>query len=821
MSSNSLTIIGTTNKIRAVGTHVDQYGLAIGGDIPCRTTTTPYNPTTAESITGGASVGTSIAPFSAIHLTADSKIWQGDVEFSGGAGGGGGGLESLALANSLDKQGASYPLPNNKHLRNAFTDDTEMLLYLRKSYSTADTTAFVADHGLASELETLNDFQTIGDFTTGTSAPTLSVNTTDYLENTQSIKFTATALNGSADMYESVTLSLTDRNFRVSCYPDELTNVTSVYIVLYTSSGNQRKFDFAVANLTVDTWNHLTCDLNLDDGATSGGVTVTDTGTFERLTITRIYYGITTNSAQTVVPSFDLSRAISDKPLLIPDYGLSSVIQDSTNQDTLTITDEDDTDYTTKGTFTIAATLGNNYTNISSVSYASSSTGDVSNNKMQFKATASGQNAQTCKQHEILATPTTMAAATLESFLRFYDDSFEVDSFPTTGTINLKEISAAATEKGRFLDDSWFYVFKKLQGGRVNQTMSGSYTVNFMRLQLSANAGDSGDLITLAHDGDNSFGSDTTGYYVVPESAYLEYSAGAKTASTFTRAIPAEFLLDNGINVIKYSDYPYLFSNWKLNEDSGNAVDSLGEQTLTQIGVVPTSTDGVFGKARGPFGASNYFSQTAGSNYESSQFFIMGIIDTSVTGATQHIFGKTNGANNGYVLAVDTANSLNISYYGVVNDLVPSSTNVCDGEKHLVCFASLATSGTANSRLYIDGVLDASANGASFSTAGPLNVSPLTVGAKISGTEPFQGLLEGWVYANVVPSSQGEMDALVAAVWNNGDILEWGAVGGSFIAKYEITELTNVNKLETITTLKRDDTSNQDPVLYETGSLIY
>jgi len=42
-----------------------------------------------------------------------------------------------------------------------------------------------------------------------------------------------------------------------------------------------------------------------------------------------------------------------------------------------------------------------------------------------------------------------------------------------------------------------------------------------------------------------------------------------------------------------------------------------------------------------------------------------------------------------------------------------------------------------------------------------------------------------------------------------------------YTLKYKIEGLTDVDKLETITTLLRQDTTNQDPVLYETVALLY
>jgi len=259
-----------------------------------------------------------------------------------GSGGAGAGLETIALKMGMEKAGYYYPMPNQQYLSNSFMSTDNLQVWPRQIYdASVDLTTMYLDHGSNNELETINDMETVGDFTAGTNTPTVAVDTTNFLEGTQSVKFTTSTTVGDHDMYEAVTLSITERNFRVSVRPDTLTNVTQAYVIFWIDASNYRRFNFAVADLTVSVFNHLTCDFD-DTTAYS------DTGTFVQSNINRIYYGITSGSGQVMVPSWDLARCISREPLLVPGYTLDLPIQDTTNQEIAHIVSEDLTDNTTK-----------------------------------------------------------------------------------------------------------------------------------------------------------------------------------------------------------------------------------------------------------------------------------------------------------------------------------------------------------------------------------------------------------------------------------------------------------------------------------------
>ena len=68
----------------------------------------------------------------------------------------------------------------------------------------------------------------------------------------------------------------------------------------------------------------------------------------------------------------------------------------------------------------------------------------------------------------------------------------------------------------------------------------------------------------------------------------------------------------------------------------------------------------------------------------------------------------------------------------------------------------------------------------------------------------------GFIAGSLVSGRYQEIDECYAKFLGNG-----------YTLKYKIEDLTDVDKLETITTLKRGDTTNQNPVIYETGNLLY
>jgi len=118
--------------------------------------------------------------------------------------------------------------------------------------------------------------------------------------------------------------------------------------------------------------------------------------------------------------------------------------------------------------------------------------------------------------------------------------------------------------------------------------------------------------------------------------------------------------------------------------------------------------------------------------------------------------------------------------------------------------------------------LYASAAGATFTKPNRYFSVGVSFGASGGGspTNPFPGSIQSVAFQNVIPLSILELEKYVSSRYANGAGRELGNEAG-FTLKYKEEDLADVDKLETITTLKRQDTSNQNPILYETGNLLY
>lgn len=209
---------------------------------------------------------------------------------------------------------------------------------------------------------------------------------------------------------------------------------------------------------------------------------------------------------------------------------------------------------------------------------------------------------------------------------------------------------------------------------------------------------------------------------------------------------------------------------YKLNESSGDAVDFLAGYNFTQTGTVPSAA-GIIGTSRGPMSAANYFSETTHeTDFEKQTFLVEAFIKTTGSGANQDIFAHFNGTNNGYIFYMSSDNKVKVTYPAVTTDHVASTSTLNDGSWHYVVYANLVTSGVNNSRLYVDGVVNGQSTGVSFSTAGPLSVSPVNIGCNNVGARPFLGTLDDIAYWDLTSTAKtwADIEAIITSRWNGG-----------------------------------------------------
>jgi hypothetical protein len=738
-----------------------------------------------------------------------------DLESVGGAGGDGGGLNTLAKKSSDEKRGILYNLPTAKSIVQSFTNNSEFQILLRKVYdASSDTTTMYLDHGLGAELETQNDFETIGDFTPAANSPTLSADVANFLEGTQSIKMAKVALDGQMDMYDTVVLGLFSRNFRTSFYPDTIANVVRAFVRVYTDAGNYADYHFPVANMVAAAWNNFTVNLKNTPDA--------ETGTFNRSSISRIYYGFETSSAQTVNVSWDLSRIISDKPLLIPGYSLELPIQDDVNQEIISIQSVDATD---SSKCTIAAQAAHDYPDGLSKAdlgevYITTQSGKVEANAESHRDTASGQNAKTAITSDILLMAKTVNTATLESYTSFQiDNIFSVNEFPTTGTL---KIASDVDLSSYFLDNDYIILYKKTRVTTRDQVIRGTSVDGFLYLQLNADATYSSNEISLSHDGSNDVGSDETDYYVIPVNVIKKYVAGAKTASTVVTLAPLEIIVYS--DVIKYPDG--MSAHWTMDETTGDILDSKNSYDLFRAGSPVHSNDGIFDSN----GAYKFPSAASFRIFSADFINTQGVI-TDTTFECWIKFSSSNNTNvrylfanskSGYAVNPGSLNaaflaSSNVLRFGASNYSTVDTAPYADGKWHyLVCVIRNADV-TSKKRIYIDGVSVGTVNNSADTYSDSDGYISIGGAATAAQSILFEKIDET-AYSHERAASEEE----ILRKFNNGIGRRYSKEqSGGITLKYKKEGLADIEKVTVFDYNKRSDTVNQNPKLIEVNSIIY
>ena len=402
---------------------------------------------------------------------------------------------------------------------------------------------------------------------------------------------------------------------------------------------------------------------------------------------------------------------------------------------------------------------------------------------------------------------TTLGTGTLELFTRFYHESYKVTDFPDTQTI---EIESATDKKAYFLDDDYILLFKKQRAGYKDQSLEGSDTVNCLRLQLNAKASYAWTTITLKNDGSNAVGADTLNYFVIPESVALQYVAGSKTASAFTDLVPAELLIQ-GNNQVIFEDN---FNRANENPISGNDWTSIKD-----IGVLDSrklvSNELQFASVSNNASGYRVYRNTEDYQKENYEITCKFMFNPSVSGGGGKAsrMGIVTGSSNSTI----TTNYNVWTHYGITVNFVFYDTNVLTNEIQIfdanterIAGAFVFTIDTYyNCRIQKRGrnikvrVWDASTAEPSSWNINYTNTADFTLSGNYGQIYAYQGDSSGHTWITHV------------------DDYRYSDISDGYTLKYKAESLTDVDKIETITSLKRSDTSNQNPIIYETGAIIY
>ena len=718
-------------------------------------------------------------------------------------GGGGGGIEAVAIKNALEKIGVEYPLPSNDYINESYVSDKIILAYLREAY-TAGTTIYF-DHGFNDSLLIIDDM----DATTGWSASgggSVSLDSSVKQQGGASVKHSLSVFTGTAFIQKTVAVNLTDLHGRVGVKisgVSDIANISSLKLRYKTDASNYVEFSFVPDASFVSSGSpsgFKTLTLDLDDSSA-----FTETGTFFRDTITIIELEVTATSTETFDVNWDFLTGISNIPLLVEDYGFTYVVEDSTNQEILTVIAENRTSNETKGSFTLAAALGNSYGTDYTESYIASSTLLIENGQGQIKPTAAGQGAKAGKHIRTLCLGEDPVSGSFDVFHRFIEDPFDVSDLSSFGSGILK-IAANSDVSARFKNNKPIVIYKDSQVSARRNTLSGSSSINFWVLLQSTDGAFASNEVTLNYDqyldldtgsyvsGFPSLGSDLTNYKVIPLSASLEYVAGAKTSSAVLSVTPKELILNR--------------NKGALFEDDFNRIDgAVGNDWI----VSTTGTNTTFLQI-----VSNELYQANISTNTNGTSTFSRTLPISVFGNVEvSIKTKWNGSSDGW------------TYQNGI-DLFRSSSSVAVNDGLRVYMGAGFFTTTINKLfIYWKGVLIANPV-VTFTKNTYYNLKVIYRAGKIkvkfwlaTAAEPTTSIFE----IRVTPTA--EIGNFHGIYCNTGATS--AREGYSHIDDYKISDLTggltlrgavdvvDINKIEEINTVEREDVVNQDPVSMESG----
>lgn len=174
-------------------------------------------------------------------------------------------------------------------------------------------------------------------------------------------------------------------------------------------------------------------------------------------------------------------------------------------------------------------------------------------------------------------------------------------------------------------------------------------------------------------------------------------------------------------------------SYWKLDESSGNASDSIGSNTLTNVGTV-TYSAGKINNGANFNGSSQYFTFGTSPQTGAGSWSVNVWVKTSVSGASpEFMFWGSQTTGNGIDLYMSSSNKLTANFYG--GGGIATSTTSINTNSWVMC--TITYDGSLL-KVYVNGTLEAT--GASY--AGNISGSVRYVGADSGAGNLWNGSLD-------------------------------------------------------------------------------
>jgi hypothetical protein len=454
-------------------------------------------------------------------------------------------------------------------------------------------------------------------------------------------------------------------------------------------------------------------------------------------------------------------------------------------------------------TFTVAsAVAGNTYAlnNVLTNSYASASTvigrnfGNVNVGARQFEFStisgASGLSANYYNERINHDTAAVLKTATVQA--KFNTDTwFKVASVASATkqiTFDIGSLSARLGEIATAGDGAtiWAYCLQ-FNGNEYFQIGEGK------RLTATATSYSAPNgIVTVSEDITSADVSAPTAdqntvCYIVLEAVKLRAAFGNRGAiETFSNITPSRIkAYDMGIA------YPsYVHSHWKLNESSGNAINSRAGATfdLTQVGTVP-STAGKLGNSRGVYSSSNYFVWNSGGSsatvYDTVLFAVEGWFKGTAAAGIQSIIAKCNNIpNTGWGVTLGTDGK--IYFFTAGGTPVVTTNTYGDNHWHYFTAVLFSNTGAGNKVVWVDGVQATTQSGHALTQA----TESLGIGARAGAGTAYTSeaatslLIDSVSYWNTLPATLAEVLTTHTQRYAGGRGREYGLnIGHSLVAQ--------------------------------------
>lgn len=491
----------------------------------------------------------------------------------------------------------------------------------------------------------------------------------------------------------------------------------------------------------------------------------------------------------------------------------------------------------TYGSGTIATTLDGTFSNsYASGAYVSGCGGSISGNSLSPKASAISTHAAYTKNIDIrkeIVEP--VSDGTIDISWRVAEKWFYVSGFIDNITIQVTSVSGDAALMPQYYEGTTPFKVALIKvsknGNRLKSIKSAALSgKNFIVFDLAAaSTGTTTTTINLASanpvygtaeasESFNNNGTTTLKWIVLPLTILKEVSAVDQAAFESWLSVTIDKIL------IPSTILPrWVSAYFPMNEASGNLIDYLSGNPIAQVGTVGQA-DGLSGKSRGVYSTGNYHRDSGGnfpklgSSCLKTMISIFWFKHSNTNDAS--FFGNQDSGATATTWRIGKRGDTDQVVSNIGNSTATTPGTYFDNNWHCCMGGMRSISGTAENRIYIDGVQVASANGADW-TPSTGTSRQLIVGASYGagatpGASPMDGYMQHLILIDADMISNHaltwtDLERLYADVYNAGKGRDLAKDSISFMLRGDAAVTGTANKLSVKTTIWSKARANSMP----------